>query len=393
MPNTRFHVTCITTSRADYGLLKWPMRMLKDDPDIQLSIIAGGGHVAASQGATGSEVLKDGFTIDESVEMYLDTTSENGAAMGAGLSILGVAQALQRLKPDWVLLLGDRYEVLGAATAAALCKIPICHLCGGDVTEGAFDDALRHAISKLSHLHCPSTEDSAQRLLQMGEEPWRVTVTGSPGLDAIHEIENLPRAAVFEKLGLPGDGPSMLVTFHPTTLLPDLGLSELEALLNVLEQMLEVSIVFTGVNADTGGAEFNARLQAFAAKRSNAVYHQNLGQFLYMNTVQHVSMVVGNSSSGLYEIPSFGIPTVNIGDRQKGRLRAKSVFDCVGTSPAISAAITAAQSFSDSDVENPYGDGHSAARIVAALKHVSQTREHADILLKKFVTLGMEPAQ
>ncbi|MEL7282651.1 MAG: UDP-N-acetylglucosamine 2-epimerase [Pseudomonadota bacterium] len=390
MSKPDLHVTCITTSRADYSLQRWPMKAIAAAPGMRLSIIAGGGHVAASQGMTADEIRGDGFEINESVPMYLDTSAESGPATGAGLATIGVAQALSRLNPDWVLLLGDRFEVLGAATAAALLRLPICHLCGGDVTEGAYDDAFRHAITKLSHLHCPSTSDAAARLRHLGEEPWRISTTGSPGLDALHQVEPMSRADIFANLGLSPDIETVLVTYHPTTLKGDLGKAEFEALTSALTDRPDVQVVFTGVNADTGGATINQMAQDYVAARKGAVFRQSLGQTLYFNTVREMRMVIGNSSSGLYEVPSLGLPTINIGDRQKGRLRAASVFDCRSEAQDINRAIAAAWDYDASKVENPYGDGRSADRILKALQQVHAEKSRDEILLKRFVSLGQE---
>lgn len=388
MSKTNLHVTCITTSRADYSLQRWPMRAIAEADGMRLSIIAGGGHLATSQGATATEICEDGFQIDDTVEMYLDTSHAAGPAVGAGLSTIGVAQSLARLSPDWVMLLGDRFEILGAATAAALNRIPICHLCGGDVTEGAYDDAFRHAITKLSHLHCTTTSEASANLLQMGEEPWRVIQTGSPGLDALHSIPQMSRAEVFSALQLSESDDAVLATMHPTTLHDDLGRSELDALLEALDALPQTQVVFTGVNADSGGADFNATLKSYVAARKGAVFHQSLGQTLYFNAVRQMQMVIGNSSSGLYEVPSMSIPTVNIGDRQKGRLRASSIFDCSGTKKTILNAITQATAFSETNVTNPYGDGHSAQRIVTALWETSQNHTRQELLVKRFVRLS-----
>lgn len=387
VPKTNLHVTCVTTSRADYALQRWPMREIADAECMRLSIIAGGGHVATSQGSTLSEIQNDGFEVDETVDMYLDSGRSSGAATAAGLATIGVSQALARLAPDWVMLLGDRFEILGAATAAALNRIPICHLCGGDITELAYDDAFRHAITKLSHLHCVSTEDAAKNLMQMGEEQWRVVQTGSPGLDAIRKVPRMTRTDVFTALGLSENAETVLVTLHPTTLKDDYGRSELDALLLALSARPELQIVFTGVNSDVGGADFNAIMRSYVADRDGSVFKQSLGQTLYINTVRQMQMVIGNSSSGLYEVPSLSVPTVNIGSRQKGRLRASSVFDCRATQPDILAALRSAAAFSETDVVNPYGDGSSARRIVAALQSVSRKRSRGEVLTKQFVRL------
>lgn len=386
------HIACVTTSRADYGLMKWPMQAMQDAPGIKLSIIAGGGHLCPSQGRTLAEIEADGFTVGEQVPMYVEGSI--APAQGTARATLGVAQALERVRPDWVMLLGDRFEILGAATAAMLARIPLCHLCGGDITEGAYDDAIRHAVSKLAHLHCPSTPDAAQRLYQMGEEPWRVHVTGSPGLDAIHAIERLDRATTATRLGVPADRPYYLVTMHPETQRSDYGIQELDALLTVLGAQKDASVVLTGVNADSGGTVFQQRIAAFldAHAHAPAVLHLSLGQMLYLNAVSHAHAVVGNSSSGLYEVPSFNVPTVNVGSRQAGRLRAASVFDCDGTPGAIKQALTQAAGFGHQKVENPYGDGHSAVRILNAIRETTASRDRDTILKKRFVPLPETPA-
>lgn len=386
MSDSAMHITCITTSRADYGLMKWPMLALQARSDVRLSVIVGGGHVAKSQGMTVSEVLSDGFDVAEQIPMYLDTIA--GAAQGAGIATMGVAQALNRLKPDWVLLLGDRFEVLGAASASLLCNVPICHLCGGDITKGANDDAIRHAVSKMAHLHCPSNEKAAQRLRQMGEEPWRVHVTGSPGLDAIHVVQQLERVEVCKRLEIPDNQPYFLVTMHPETLMPDFGVKQLDALLTVLAEEQDVSIVFTGVNADNGSQAYDQKIRDFVANKDNAVMHLSLGQMLYINSIKHSAAVLGNSSSGLYEAPSFDVGTLNIGNRQDGRLRAESVFDCEGTVKSIKEGLEMAMAFHGKQVVNPYGDGHSAERILNAIQQASSEREKIEILKKEFIELN-----
>lgn len=376
-------VLCLTTSRADYGLLRWPMQALLDAPDFELSLVASGGHLAASQGNTLAEIVADGFAVAAEMPVYVETGSPSDAAKGLGQSAAGFAGVLERIAPDWVLLLGDRFEVLGAAAAAAAMRVPVCHLCGGDVTEGAYDDAFRHAITKLAHLHCPSTADAARRIRQMGEEDWRVIVTGSPGLDALGRIAQLDREDVLARLGLGGQGRIILVTQHPETLAADFGLSELRALLAVLRNESGAEIVFTGANADGGGDLFRAEIMAFCAQNGNAVYRASLGQTLYLNVARMADAVVGNSSSGLYEVPSLRTPTVNIGDRQKGRERAESVFDCEGTESGIRVALTAAFAYGKRAVVNPYGDGNASLRILDAVRF-ARTRQ-GDILRKKFV--------
>lgn len=363
--------------------MRWPMMALREHPDFELSIIAGGGHLAKSQGKTLDELQRDGFTDASLVPMYADDTSGAVAATAAGRATLGVIPVLETVKPDWCVVLGDRFEMLGAAVAASASKIPLCHLCGGDITEGAYDDAFRHAITKLSHLHCVSTTDAARCVRQMGEEPWRIHTTGSPGLDALDKVEKIGKERVFAHFDLDPDTPTVLVTHHPTTLEKDLGQFELNALLQVLSSRHDIQIVFTGTNADTGGSAFDEAIKNFVAQTARARFFNSLGQTLYTNAVRHVNAVVGNSSSGLYEVPSLGTPTVNIGSRQDGRLRAASVFDAQSSEASIDAALTEALAFNGRDVENPYGSGGASEKILAALKSAGTDREQ--ILRKSFV--------
>lgn len=385
------HVTCVTTSRADYGLIRWPMLAMSEAADFRLSVIVGGGHLAGSHDISNAEIEADGFVIAERVPMYLDTEARSAAAIGTALAVQGTAQAFSRLDPDWVLVLGDRFEMLGVALAASTSLIPICHLCGGDITEGAFDDSFRHAISKLAHLHGASTAQAAARLRQMGEEDWRISVTGSPGLDALHHVPRCDRATVFEALDLDTARPVVLATYHPETLAADFGIAGLDAMLSVLDQRPELQILFTGTNADPGGALIAARIDEFISRTDRARFRTSLGHTRFIQTVPHMAAVIGNSSSGLYEVPSLGTPTVNIGRRQAGRLRAASVFDAEPTEAAIKTALDAALARSGEAVENPYGDGHASAKILDAIRLAG--RDRSRLLNKRFSDLSFEAAR
>lgn len=378
-------ICVVTGSRADYGLLHWPMRLLRDDAAFELQVAVTGMHLAPEFGSTWRVVEKDGFPNSARVEMLLSGDTPAAVTKSVGLGVIGFADALARLQPDWLMVLGDRFEILAAVQAALFARIPVAHLCGGDVTEGAFDDAIRHAITKLSHVHFATNSEAERRLLQMGESRARVHLVGSPGLDHIRRMERMPRRPFFDAIGMLPRKRNLMVTFHPATLDEEASVDQVEALLTALDSLGDdTGLIVTGPNADTEGRALTERLTAFAANRDNAVFRMSLGQTLYLNALSHVEAVVGNSSSGLYEAPSFFIPTVNIGDRQKGRLRAESVIDCAPEAAAITAALDQAFRLDCSAVANPYGDGESAPRIVSALKAID---DPATLIRKRFQDL------
>lgn len=375
-------IAIVTGTRADYGILYWPIRRLKEAPEFDVRIIATGTHLSPSFGMTVDEIVRDGFAVDERVEMLIDGSSQTATARSFGLAAMGLADAYARLKPDLLMMLGDRYEILSAASVATLMRIPFAHLCGGDITEGANDDVMRHAISKMAHIHFPSNAQSAARLRQMGEPAERVHNVGSPALDHLRHMAFLPREEFCAELGLPGDRPILMVTMHPETLLSDGGFDQLEALLGVLAAREGVAIILTGANADADGARFNRRLTDFAAATPHTIFRMSLGQRLYFNALKHCAVMLGNSSSGIYEAPSFGLPTVNIGDRQGGRLRGPNVIDCTPDAAAIAAALDRALGEPRPPAQSPYGDGHASERIVEVLRQVS---DPSALLRKLFV--------
>jgi UDP-N-acetylglucosamine 2-epimerase (non-hydrolysing)/GDP/UDP-N,N'-diacetylbacillosamine 2-epimerase (hydrolysing) len=299
-----------------------------------------------------------------------DDATAMAEAIGKGVA--GFAGAFDQLRPDLVLLLGDRYEIFAAAQAAFVKKIPIAHLCGGDVTDGALDDAFRHSISKMASLHFPTNADAARRLRQLGEAEERIHTVGSTGIDAILRAPVIAPSEIEKSLGHVLSGRYLLATFHPVTLdaLPSRDqLNELLAALREIDPA--ISIVFTLANADADGRALNAAIEAFAKSRPNTYAHASLGPERYLNLMRRAAAVVGNSSSGLYEAPSFDVPTVNIGRRQEGRLRARSVLDCKPERGAIGAALQKALALRLKGTVNPYGDGEASARIVAVLKAIS----------------------
>jgi UDP-hydrolysing UDP-N-acetyl-D-glucosamine 2-epimerase len=363
-------VCAITSSRADWGLLAPVLAAIRDDAAFDLEIVVTGQHLASGADATQREILADGFAIADTIDMHLGGDTPEAVTASLAAVVTGCGKTFARRRPDLLLVLGDRYEILGAVTAAALARIPVAHIAGGDVTEGAVDEAFRHAMTKMSHLHFVTTEEAGRRVRQMGEDPARVVVTGSPGLDRIRSIEPMDRAAFFEVIGLKPGKKNLVVTFHPETLALHTSdhCAEMLAALDSLGP--DVGLLFSGVNADVDGRTIHTQIADFVAAHGNAVLHSSLGSARYFSALKHCDAVVGNSSSGLYEAPSFHIPTVNIGDRQKGRARASSVIDVAPEREAILAAIRRAFTLDCRDVVNPYGDGHAASRIVAALKRV-----------------------
>lgn len=391
--STRIKVAALSTSRADYGLMRWVLRAISESPALALDLLAGGAHLAALQGRSIEEIEADGFTISELLPAAPPDDSPHGAVTFATQTALAVSTALGRLRPDWLLVLGDRFEILGPVQAAVLHGIPVCHLCGGDSTEGAVDDSFRHAVSKLAHMHCPSTADAGARLRAMGEPSDRIFITGSPGLDGLRLAPQSSRADLNRALDLQGRPRLIVVTYHPETLSERSPADQIAAVLDALGKSpaSEADIVFTAPNIDPGGLPVLRAIESFVASHGNARLRHSLGQTSYFALLRCADAVVGNSSSGLYEAPSFGVPTVNIGDRQKGRLRAESVLDCACDATAIAAAIEVAFDRGRRAVHNPYGDGRSGPRIVEALLQMSK-RPRAELLRKPFshVTIPLD---
>lgn len=364
-------ICVVTGSRAEYGLLYWLMKEILDDPELQLQVIATGMHLSPEFGLTYKAIEMDGFPIDGKVEMLLSSDTSVGVAKSIGLGTIGFADALDRLKPDILVLLGDRFEILAAAQAAMITKIPIAHIAGGDVTEGVFDEAIRHSITKMAHLHFVTNTVSAQRVLQLGENPAHIFNVGSPGIDFIKRMKMISRDELEKVLDFHFKEKNLLVTFHPVTLEEQSTRIQFQELLTALDGLgPNTGIIFTKPNADTDGRTISELIDKFVVSHFNANAFTSLGQVCYLSTMAQVDVVVGNSSSGLYEAPSFRKPAVNIGDRQKGRLLAKSVISCTSGSEAIAAAIAVATAMDCSEVVNPYGDGESSIRIKTHLKQI-----------------------
>lgn len=361
------------------------LRALRDDPRFSLQLVLTGQHLMTEAGGTGSRIRDGEFMVNAEVDMGLDCDDGAPALIkGAGRLLDGMADIFARLAPDLALVLGDRYEIAATAIAATIARVPLVHIAGGDVTTGAFDDAFRHAISKMSHIHFVTNDQSAQRLRQMGEQPERVHVVGSPGLDLIATTALPSREQFFADVGLVAKPINLVITFHPETLAADT-LGTLDAMLSALDQLgPDVAILFTGSNADPDARQVEARIKNFIGSNASRRFLNSLGAERYFAALAYMDAVVGNSSSGLYEAPSFGIPTVNIGDRQTGRLKAASVIDSKADPDSIFEAINAALARGRQPTSNPYGDGRAVQRIVDQLARISDPRA---LLNKKFIEI------
>lgn len=385
-------ICVVTGTRAEYGLLYWLLREIEADEALTLQLVVTGMHLAPEFGMTVESIERDGFPIAERVEMLLSSDTPVGVAKAIGLGVIGFADVLARLQPDVVVVLGDRFEVLAVAQAALVARIPLAHLHGGEVTEGAFDDAIRHAITKMAHLHFVAAEPFRQRVIQMGEHPDRVFLVGAPGLDHLKRSPLLDRDALEAALGVPLRTPTLLVTYHPVTLDAGDPAEPLRELFAALDRLPDSLVLFTKANADTHGRALNALIDAYAAERPERVRaFASLGQTRYLSALHHADAVVGNSSSGLIEAPAAGVPTVNIGDRQGGRLRGASVLDCAPERDAIGAALARAldPAFRAAvrEMASPYGRGDASRRIKDCLKTVP-----LDGLVKKGFYAGAIPA-
>lgn len=385
MPKRKICV--VSGGRADYGLLKPVMSSIKESEEFELQIIVTGSHLSEKFGNTYQVVETDGFLIDKKISILQASDTAVDVAMSMGVMVSEAAKSLIDLSPDLVLVLGDRYEILAAVNAALIMNIPVAHICGGDVTEGAFDESIRHSITKCSHIHFVTNEDSVRRVRQMGENPDYIFNVGSPGLDNIMQKNDwMSQEEWLKAVDLKSSYRRyFLVTFHPVTLDKEPSNVQFESVLDALSTYKDVGIIITGSNADTEGRTLMNAAIEFSNNRDNVVFHVSLGMERYLNTMRHVDVVIGNSSSGLYEAPSFNAPTVNIGNRQKGRLQASSVINCEADKVQITASIEKALSMDLNDVKNPYGDGKASARIVAYLEKI---KDFKSLLQKPFFELS-----
>lgn len=393
MSPTPRKVCVVTSSRAEYGLLYWLLKEIQANPALELQLAVTGMHLSSKFGSTVTVIEEDGFHIDARIEMLLASDSPVGIAKSIGLGTIGFAENFDRLRPDIVVVLGDRFEILAAAQAAMVARIPIAHLYGGETTEGAIDEAIRHAITKMSQLHFTSTEEYRRRVIQLGEYPSQVFNVGAIGIDNIKKLKLLDRENFEASIKFKLRKRNLLITFHPVTL-DEEGSARLQfaELLVALDALHDANLIFTKPNADTDGHELFGMIDEFVAKRpSNRIVFASLGQLRYLSAMQFVDGVIGNSSSGLIEVPSFHIGTVNIGDRQQGRIKAASVIDCAPTRSAISGALSKlfSEDFRKSllNVVNPYGEGGVSEKIAGLLASASLE----GILKKRFQDLEALP--
>jgi GDP/UDP-N,N'-diacetylbacillosamine 2-epimerase (hydrolysing) len=380
-------ICVITGTRADYGLLRWVMQGIKNDVDLNLQIIATGMHLSPEFGLTFKAIEDDGFEIDRKVEMLTSSDTPVGIAKSMGLGMIGFADAFNELNPDLIVVLGDRFEIFAAVAAALVARIPVAHLHGGETTEGAFDEAFRHSITKMSHMHFVAAVEYKQRVIQLGEQPKNVFLVGGLGIDNIKRLMLLDRNALEADLGFKFGIKNLLITFHPVTLENASAVTQMQALLAALAKLEDTQLIFTMPNADTNGRTLIKMVEQFASQHSNAHAFTSLGQLHYLSCIAQVDGVVGNSSSGLAEVPSFKKGTVNIGDRQCGRLQATSVINCKPNQKSIAEGINILYSPSFqvnlSQVRNPYGEGGASEKIVNTLKIININ----DIVKKKFYKL------
>lgn len=362
-------IAVFTGTRAEYGLLYWLLKDIQADPTLELQLLVAAMHLSPEFGMTYQQIEADGFVITEKVEMLLSSDSAVGTAKSVGLGVIGFADALARMQPDVLVILGDRFEALAIAQTAMILRIPIAHIHGGEITEGAYDDAIRHAITKLSFLHFTSTETHRNRVIQLGESPSRVHNVGAVGLDHLQRSNLMSIDELASSLNFKLEQPYLLVTYHPVTLASEPAKESFINLLAALEQFPELQIILTYPNADDGGREIIPLLEDYAKKQPQRVLAiPSLGQLRYLSAVKHAAAVVGNSSSGIIEVPSFKVPTVNIGERQRGRLAANSVFPCAIDTDSIVTTLKATLYSNLSQVVNPYGKGDASGAILEHLK-------------------------
>lgn len=366
-------ICVITGSRADYGLLRWVMQGILDDPTLRLQIIATGMHLSPEFALTYRQIEQDGFNIDRKIEILTSSDTAVGIAKSMGLGLISFAEAFDQLSPDLIVVLGDRFEILAATSAALVACIPVAHLHGGETTQGAFDEACRHSITKMSHLHFVATQTYKNRVIQLGEHPDTVFLVGGLGLDSIKRLTLLNRAELEESLNLKFGHKNLLITFHPVTLEYETAVNQLQELLATLSELKDTKLIFTYPNADTNGRVLIKMIQQYVADHKNSMAFTSLGQLRYLSCLTQIDAVVGNSSSGLIEAPSFKIGTINIGDRQRGREQAASVIDCKPKMQDITNALNRLYSTDFQtklpDTVNPYGTGGASERIVEIIKN------------------------
>jgi GDP/UDP-N,N'-diacetylbacillosamine 2-epimerase (hydrolysing) len=382
-------ICIITGTRAEYGLLRWVIEGVRDHPALSLQLVVTGMHLSPKFGETYREIETDGFTIDRKVDIDLISDLPADLSRSIGLGFTGFGTVFGELEPDLVVVLGDRFEILAAAGAAMMCRIPIAHVHGGEATEGLIDEAIRHAVTKMAHLHFAAAKPYRERIIQLGEQPDRVFLVGGLGIDGITRLQLMERAELEASLDFELAERNLLVTFHPVTLEAASSAEQIAALLDALAALDHTGLIFTMPNADTDGGVLFELIEAFVAGHPRAKAFASLGHLRYLSCMRIADGVVGNSSSGLIEAPSLGRGTLNIGDRQRGRLKARSVIDCTPDQGAIADGLAQLLSADFrqglANVENPYGSGGASEKIVETLARVPL----GDLLKKKFYDIPL----
>jgi GDP/UDP-N,N'-diacetylbacillosamine 2-epimerase (hydrolysing) len=371
----KLKICAVTTTRADYGIMRPLLLKLNAQDWVDLRLAVSGTHLLKAFGHTIDEIERDGLLIDTKISILSkanDSPLETGKIMAK--TVEKFTQYYEASKPDVVLVLGDRFEMFEAAAAAVVCRIPLIHIAGGETTQGAIDEVFRHSITKMSYLHFASTEAYRQRIIQLGEDPKRVFNTGALGVENVRKVKCLSRKRLSEELQFDLDKPYAVVTFHPVTLEGHSALTQLNELLKVLKNHPEMSFIITKANADLDGERINAKLEEFVKKHDNCILVSSLGTLKYFSAIRYCECVIGNSSSGIVEVPSFNKPTVNIGDRQKGRIQADSVINCKPLETDIEKALRKALKF-DGKVSNPYGKGNSSEQMLRIIKKTFYNKE------------------
>jgi GDP/UDP-N,N'-diacetylbacillosamine 2-epimerase (hydrolysing) len=367
-------VCIVTGSRAEYGLLYWLIKEVEADKNLKLQLIATGMHLSSEFGLTYKEIEKD-FKIDKKIDMHLSSDTSIGISKSMSIAQTSFAKAYIELKPDIVVVLGDRYEIFSAVSSAMISRIPIAHLHGGEATEGSIDEAIRHCITKMSHLHFTATEEYSKRVMQLGEDSKRVFNVGGAGIENIKRLKLLTKVKFEKSINFKLKKKNVLVTFHPVTLEIKTSKKHFQELLNSIDELEDTNIIFTKANSDADGKIINQMIDKYISKNlDKSIGVASLGQLNYLSALQYIDFVIGNSSSGLLEVPSFRIGTINIGDRQNGRIKADSVVDCLPNKKSIKKAIKIVYSKKFQkllkDVKNPYGDECASKKIIKVLKSV-----------------------
>jgi GDP/UDP-N,N'-diacetylbacillosamine 2-epimerase (hydrolysing) len=380
--NNKRKICVVTGTRAEYGLLYWLMKEIQEDSELKLQLIVTGMHLSPEFGLTYKAIEKD-FKIDKKIEMLLSSDTAIGISKSMGLAQISFSEVYDELKPDMLVVLGDRYEIFSAVSSAMIFNIPIAHLHGGESTEGAFDESIRHSVTKMSHLHFTATNKYKNRVIQLGEQPSKVFNVGGLGIDNIKKLKLLSKVEFEKSIEFKLNKKNILVTFHPVTLENSTTKKQFQNLLDVIDTLKDTNIIFTKANSDTDGRVINNMIDEYVLSNSDkAVGFASLGQLRYLSSLQYVDAIVGNSSSGLAETPSFKIGTINIGDRQKGRIMADGVIDCNSDINSINNAFQILYSSNFKNIllnsVNPYGDGGASKKIKNIIKDVN-----LDGILKK----------